>query len=122
MVMIDLSKFGGYTTYSFDRVEIKRVWVRFRANRPCQKNTWYFSNIDIRNHIPKIVVINITIHFCSSVITITFIITIIIINDTVFFFLLFPKHVKGVKFLWDCVTGRRIEGSFGCIMADEMVR
>lgn len=25
-----------------------------------------------------------------------------------------------MKFLWDCVTGRRIQGSFGCIMADEM--
>lgn len=28
--------------------------------------------------------------------------------------------VKGVKFLWECVTGRRISGSYGCIMADEM--
>ena len=28
--------------------------------------------------------------------------------------------VQGVKFLWDCVTGRRIPDSFGCIMADEM--
>lgn len=28
--------------------------------------------------------------------------------------------VEGVKFLWQCVTGRRIEGSYGCIMADEM--
>ena len=28
---------------------------------------------------------------------------------------------QGVKFLYDCVTGRRIEESFGCIMADEMV-
>ncbi|CAB1324051.1 unnamed protein product [Coregonus sp. 'balchen'] len=38
-----------------------------------------------------------------------------------------PVHVvvdpvlgKGVKFLWDCVTGRRIADSYGCIMADEM--
>ncbi|XP_041475645.1 DNA repair and recombination protein RAD54-like [Lytechinus variegatus] len=31
-----------------------------------------------------------------------------------------PHQREGVKFLWDCVTGRRIEGSFGCIMADEM--
>lgn len=27
---------------------------------------------------------------------------------------------QGVKFLWDCVTGRRIPDSYGCIMADEM--
>ena len=26
-----------------------------------------------------------------------------------------------MKFLYDCVTGSRIEGSYGCIMADEMV-
>ena len=32
-------------------------------------------------------------------------------------------HVlQGVKFLYDCVTGERIKGSYGCIMADEMVR
>ena len=29
-------------------------------------------------------------------------------------------HFKGVKFMYDCVTGQRIEGSYGCIMADEM--
>ena len=28
---------------------------------------------------------------------------------------------QGVKFLYDCVTGKRIENSFGCVMADEMV-
>uniref|UniRef100_A0A3B4C5R1 DNA repair and recombination protein RAD54-like n=1 Tax=Pygocentrus nattereri TaxID=42514 RepID=A0A3B4C5R1_PYGNA len=27
---------------------------------------------------------------------------------------------SGVMFLWECVTGRRIPGSYGCIMADEM--
>lgn len=27
---------------------------------------------------------------------------------------------QGVKFLWECVTGRRIPDSHGCIMADEM--
>jgi len=26
-----------------------------------------------------------------------------------------------VKFMYDCVTGKQIEGSTGCIMADEMV-
>uniref|UniRef100_A0A672PLF8 RAD54 like n=1 Tax=Sinocyclocheilus grahami TaxID=75366 RepID=A0A672PLF8_SINGR len=30
------------------------------------------------------------------------------------------RRTLGVKFLWDCVTGRRIENSYGCIMADEM--
>jgi len=29
--------------------------------------------------------------------------------------------LQGVKFLYDCVTGQRIKGSHGCIMADEMV-
>lgn len=28
--------------------------------------------------------------------------------------------LQGVRFLWECVTGRRIPGSYGCIMADEM--
>ncbi|KAK7925143.1 hypothetical protein WMY93_007453 [Mugilogobius chulae] len=31
-----------------------------------------------------------------------------------------PHQREGVRFLWDCVTGRRIPGSYGCIMADEM--
>ncbi|KAJ1918404.1 DNA-dependent ATPase protein rad54 [Mycoemilia scoparia] len=31
-----------------------------------------------------------------------------------------PHQVEGVKFLFDCVTGRKIENSYGCIMADEM--
>ncbi|KAK2908393.1 DNA repair and recombination protein RAD54-like [Channa argus] len=31
-----------------------------------------------------------------------------------------PHQREGVKFLWECVTGRRIPGSYGCIMADEM--
>lgn len=34
------------------------------------------------------------------------------------FYLLY--FFKGVKFLWECVTGRRIPNSYGCIMADEM--
>jgi DNA repair and recombination RAD54-like protein len=28
--------------------------------------------------------------------------------------------VKGVKFMYECVTGQRIENAYGCIMADEM--
>ncbi|KAF7485138.1 DNA repair and recombination protein RAD54-like [Marmota monax] len=31
-----------------------------------------------------------------------------------------PHQREGVKFLWECVTSRRIPGSHGCIMADEM--
>ncbi|XP_072317853.1 DNA repair and recombination protein RAD54-like [Eucyclogobius newberryi] len=31
-----------------------------------------------------------------------------------------PHQREGVRFLWECVTGRRIAGSYGCIMADEM--
>ncbi|XP_067086637.1 DNA repair and recombination protein RAD54-like [Osmerus mordax] len=31
-----------------------------------------------------------------------------------------PHQREGVKFLWDCVTGRRLPDSYGCIMADEM--
>lgn len=31
-----------------------------------------------------------------------------------------PHQREGVKFLYDCVTGNKIEGSHGCIMADEM--
>ena len=28
--------------------------------------------------------------------------------------------LKGVKFMWDCVTGKQLPGNHGCIMADEM--
>ncbi|PWA01918.1 hypothetical protein BB558_001946 [Smittium angustum] len=31
-----------------------------------------------------------------------------------------PHQVEGVKFLYDCVTGRKVENAQGCIMADEM--
>lgn len=31
-----------------------------------------------------------------------------------------PHQREGVKFMWDCITGKQIEGSYGCIMADEM--
>ncbi len=33
-----------------------------------------------------------------------------------------PHQREGVKFMWDCVMGRTIEGNHGCIMADEMVK
>ena len=31
-----------------------------------------------------------------------------------------PHQREGVKFMYDCVTGARVEGHHGCIMADEM--
>ncbi|KAJ1676499.1 DNA repair and recombination protein RAD54-like, partial [Spiromyces aspiralis] len=31
-----------------------------------------------------------------------------------------PHQVDGVKFMFDCVTGRKVENAYGCIMADEM--
>ena len=31
-----------------------------------------------------------------------------------------PHQIEGVKFLYDCTTGVKSEGAFGCIMADEM--
>ncbi|XP_072023954.1 LOW QUALITY PROTEIN: DNA repair and recombination protein RAD54-like [Amphiura filiformis] len=43
-----------------------------------------------------------------------------VVVDPVLAKVLRPHQREGVKFLWDCVTGRRIENSYGCIMADEM--
>lgn len=43
-----------------------------------------------------------------------------VVVDPVLSKVLRPHQREGVKFLWDCVTGRRIENSYGCIMADEM--
>ncbi|XGW22218.1 hypothetical protein V3C99_004876 [Haemonchus contortus] len=31
-----------------------------------------------------------------------------------------PHQIEGVQFMYNCVTGRNIEGYYGCIMADEM--
>ncbi|CAL1572573.1 unnamed protein product [Knipowitschia caucasica] len=31
-----------------------------------------------------------------------------------------PHQREGVRFLWQCVCGRRVAGSYGCIMADDM--
>ena len=31
-----------------------------------------------------------------------------------------PHQREGVKFMYDCVTGAKIEDAHGCIMADEM--
>ncbi|XP_077573150.1 DNA repair and recombination protein RAD54-like [Stigmatopora nigra] len=43
-----------------------------------------------------------------------------VVVDPVLCKVLRPHQREGVKFLWECVTGRRLPGSFGCIMADEM--
>ncbi|XP_029905787.1 DNA repair and recombination protein RAD54-like [Myripristis murdjan] len=43
-----------------------------------------------------------------------------VVVDPVLGKVLRPHQREGVKFLWDCVTGRRISDSYGCIMADEM--
>lgn len=34
--------------------------------------------------------------------------------------LIFSFHRQGVKFMYECVTGQRIDDAYGCIMADEM--
>ncbi|KAM9762081.1 LOW QUALITY PROTEIN: DNA repair and recombination protein RAD54-like [Menidia menidia] len=31
-----------------------------------------------------------------------------------------PHQREGVRFLWECVTGRRLPGAHGCILADDM--
>ncbi|KAM9482887.1 DNA repair and recombination protein RAD54-like [Clarias gariepinus] len=43
-----------------------------------------------------------------------------VVVDPVLTKVLRPHQREGVKFLWECVTGRRIPNSYGCIMADEM--
>jgi DNA repair and recombination RAD54-like protein len=32
-----------------------------------------------------------------------------------------PHQREGVQFLFECVTGQRLEGRHGCILADDMV-
>ncbi|EYC24388.1 hypothetical protein Y032_0014g2480 [Ancylostoma ceylanicum] len=43
-----------------------------------------------------------------------------VVVDPVLGNILRPHQREGVKFMYDCVTGRNIEGYHGCIMADEM--
>ncbi|CAG0921340.1 unnamed protein product [Notodromas monacha] len=43
-----------------------------------------------------------------------------VVVDPMLYKVLRPHQREGVKFMWDCVTGRQIENAFGCIMADEM--
>eukprot|EP00050_Salpingoeca_kvevrii_P021233 m.108111 g.108111 ORF g.108111 m.108111 type:complete len:758 (-) comp9245_c1_seq1:669-2942(-) len=43
-----------------------------------------------------------------------------VVVDPVISKVLRPHQIEGVQFLWDCVTGVKIDGFNGCIMADEM--
>jgi DNA repair and recombination RAD54-like protein len=43
-----------------------------------------------------------------------------VVVDPVLSNILRPHQREGVKFLWECVSGFRIPGSYGAIMADEM--
>uniref|UniRef100_A0A915EBH9 DNA repair and recombination protein RAD54-like n=1 Tax=Ditylenchus dipsaci TaxID=166011 RepID=A0A915EBH9_9BILA len=43
-----------------------------------------------------------------------------VVVDPILSKILRPHQREGVKFMYDCVTGLRIEGYSGCIMADEM--
>lgn len=43
-----------------------------------------------------------------------------VVVDPVLAKVLRPHQIEGVRFLWECVTGRRVENAYGCIMADEM--
>jgi len=43
-----------------------------------------------------------------------------VVVDPVLSKVLRPHQREGVKFMYDCVTGVRIENNYGCIMADEM--
>ncbi|CAN9500784.1 unnamed protein product [Ophioblennius macclurei] len=43
-----------------------------------------------------------------------------VVVDPVLGKVLRPHQREGVRFLWECVTGRRVSDSYGCIMADDM--
>ncbi|KAL1117194.1 hypothetical protein AAG570_004521 [Ranatra chinensis] len=43
-----------------------------------------------------------------------------VVVDPVLGNILRPHQREGVKFMYECVTGARIENAYGCIMADEM--
>ncbi len=44
-----------------------------------------------------------------------------VVIDPVLGKVLRPHQIEGVRFLYECVTGKASENCFGCIMADEMV-
>jgi len=43
-----------------------------------------------------------------------------VVVDPILSRVLRPHQREGVQFMYDCVTGARVEGYHGCIMADEM--
>ncbi|XP_033331279.1 DNA repair and recombination protein RAD54-like [Megalopta genalis] len=43
-----------------------------------------------------------------------------VVVDPVLCNILRPHQREGVKFMYECVTGKRIDNAYGCIMADEM--
>lgn len=43
-----------------------------------------------------------------------------VVVDPILSTVLRPHQREGVKFMYECVTGQRIENAYGCIMADEM--
>lgn len=43
-----------------------------------------------------------------------------VVVDPILSKVLRPHQREGVRFLYDCVTGKKIADCFGCIMADEM--
>lgn len=43
-----------------------------------------------------------------------------VVVDPILCNVLRPHQREGVKFMYECVTGKRIEDAYGCIMADEM--
>lgn len=43
-----------------------------------------------------------------------------VVIDPILTNVLRPHQREGVKFMYECVTGKRIEDAYGCIMADEM--
>ncbi|XP_012267151.1 DNA repair and recombination protein RAD54-like [Athalia rosae] len=43
-----------------------------------------------------------------------------VVVDPVLCDILRPHQREGVRFMYECVTGKRIENAYGCIMADEM--
>ncbi|KAJ1548209.1 DNA-dependent ATPase protein rad54 [Nowakowskiella sp. JEL0078] len=43
-----------------------------------------------------------------------------VIVDPILSKVLRPHQIEGVRFLYDCTTGSKVDNAFGCVMADEM--
>jgi len=43
-----------------------------------------------------------------------------VVVDPILCKVLRPHQREGVKFMYDCITGAKIDGAYGCIMADDM--